>query len=146
MSSPISERSSTRESVVGRPCVLIVDDEASVRHALARYFDRRGWDVCEADGGDSAQRLLEPNAGRSFDLAICDLHMPRFSGFRLYHWLTSDRPDMVARLVFSTGDADEPDTARFLREARRPVLPKPFELGRARADHRPGLRRAAQAA
>jgi two-component system NtrC family sensor kinase len=64
----------------------------------------------------------------SFDVVICDLHMPRFSGFAFYRWLAAVRPDAADRLVFSSGDVESNETAEFLREVRRPVLPKPFDL------------------
>jgi len=131
MSSPRRERSShlsNRDTSFGRPCVLIVDDEIAIRLAIGRYFARQGWEVREAPDGEVAQRLLEPNAGESFDVVICDLHMPRFSGFAFYHWLASARPDAAARVVFSSGDVEAHDTAQFLQAVRRPVLPKPFEL------------------
>jgi DNA-binding response OmpR family regulator len=108
--------------------VLIVDDEVSIRVALGRYFARRGWDVAEAADGEAARSLLEPNAAASFDVVICDLHMPRFSGFAFYRWLAAVRPDAAERLVLSSGDVEAGETAEFLREVRRPVLPKPFDL------------------
>ena len=111
-----------------RPCVLIVDDEESVRGALMRYFARRGWDVCEAEDGEEARRMLEPNEGVEFDLVICDLRMPRLSGSDLYRWLTHSRPEAAERVVFSSGDIESVESAAFVKETRRPVLSKPFEL------------------
>jgi DNA-binding response OmpR family regulator len=128
MSSQRRERSSDRETSLARPCVLIVDDEISIRLAIGRYLARQGWEVCEAPDGDAARRLLEPNAGTSFDVVICDLHMPRFSGFAFYRWLAGARPDAAARVVFSSGDVESDETVRFLQDVRRPVLPKPFDL------------------
>jgi DNA-binding response OmpR family regulator len=114
--------------MASRPCVLLVDDELAIRLAVKRYFSRRGWDVCEAEDGESAPWLLEPNAGGSFDLVICDLRLPRFSGDDLYRWLSSSRPDAARRLVFSSGDVESPEAQQFLLTLGRPVLPKPFEL------------------
>ena len=110
------------------PCVLIVDDEVAIRSALKRYFTRRGWDVYEAENGDVARRLLEPNVGCSFDVVICDLLMPECSGFGFYRWLSCARPDLAARVVFTTGDPQSEDSAEFLATARRPILRKPFDL------------------
>jgi two-component system cell cycle sensor histidine kinase/response regulator CckA len=112
----------------GAPRVLLVDDERAVRVAMLRFLTRRGWSVCEAEDGESARALLDPAAGRSFDLVICDLNMPRLSGCELYRWLLQHRPDAAARFVFASGDLLSLESAEFLKEARRPVLPKPFEL------------------
>ena len=62
------------------------------------------------------------------DLVICDLRMPHGSGEELYRWLQQRRPELVGRVVFSSGDVLAPEAATFLAEVRRPVLPKPFEL------------------
>ena len=106
-----------------------MDDEISIRTAMRRYFARRGWKVSEAPDGATAQRLLDPSASNDFDVVLCDLRMPRFSGSDLYRWLGRHRPEMVDRLVFSSGDVRSPEAAIFLERAQRPVLPKPFDLG-----------------
>jgi DNA-binding NtrC family response regulator len=110
------------------PSVLLVDDESGVRGAMRRYFSRCGWNVCEAEDGATARGLLDPDVGHEFDLVICDLRMPHWSGSDLYRWLSNHRPDAVARLVVSSGDVESPESSAFLTEAQRPVLPKPFEL------------------
>lgn len=110
------------------PSVLVVDDELSIRTAMRRYFVRRGWRVSEAPDGVTAQRLLEPAARNEFDVVICDLRMPQFSGSDLYRWLERNRPEAVDRVVFSSGDVGSAEAAVFLEHAQRPVLPKPFDL------------------
>ena len=127
MSSPPIPSSSER-SAGPPPWVLLVDDEESVRAALRRFFSRRGWTVVEAADGESARSVLDPLSGRSFDLVICDLTMPRVSGRDLYRWLSRHRPDAIPRLVFSSGDVVSLDSSAFVVETGRPVLPKPFEL------------------
>jgi DNA-binding response OmpR family regulator len=127
---PGCQRSNDRRARASarRPRVLLIDDEIAIRAALTRFFTRRGWEVVEAPDGECARGLLAPNDPRPFDLVICDLRMPRFSGCDFYQWLRDARPDALAKLVFTTGDALAAQSADFLREARRPVLEKPFEL------------------
>lgn len=112
----------------GSPTVLLVDDEVAVRAAMRRFLERRGWSVTEVGDGESARALLDPVAGHVFDVVICDLQMPRLSGADLYRWLSTTRPDAALRFVFSTGDVMSRESTEFLRAARRPVLPKPFDL------------------
>lgn len=116
------------EAVSVAPCVLLVDDEATMRVALRRYFQRLGWTVREADCGECAERLLEEAGSERVDLVICDLRMPRGSGQAFYTWMCRARPCLVSRLVFTTGDVLSADAEGFLRAAGRPVLAKPFEL------------------
>ena len=141
------------------PRVLLVDDEAVIRHALRRFLQRQGWEVDEAaDGATALQRLLADGAdgaggadapggagaerggavdavppGAPHDLIICDLRMPGLSGMELHARLAAERPALLSRLLFTTGDATSPEAAAFLARAGVPVLVKPFELAELRA-------------
>jgi two-component system NtrC family sensor kinase len=54
--------------------------------------------------------------------------MPGMSGHEFYRRLQSDASPAIERLVFMTGDVLSPEASRFLKEAGRPVLSKPFTL------------------
>ena len=106
---------------------LIIDDEPTIRAALRRYFTRRGWAVEEAaDGKAGLQRIDE--AGDRLGVVISDLRMPGFSGIELHDRLAVERPDLLRRFVFSTGDVASPEAATFVQRTLCPVLQKPFEL------------------
>ncbi len=115
--------------------VLLVDDEPSIRLALRRFFAREGWEVEEADDGRAALDKLDvtPGSPIAFDLIICDLRMPGFSGIDLHEALSAARPELLERLVLATGDVVSPDAADFVRRTACPVLQKPFELAHLRA-------------
>jgi hypothetical protein len=49
-------------------------------------------------------------------------------GKRLYRWIVDKRPQLVKGVIFTTGDAINPDTRAFLDRVDRPFLPKPFTL------------------
>jgi PAS domain S-box-containing protein len=111
-----------------KPHVLLIDDETPIRNALRRFFERRGWVVEEApDGGRGLETLLSHDVGY-FDAMVCDLKMPGVSGMQLYATLATERPALLDRLIFATGDVASPDAAAFLLETRCPVLEKPYEL------------------
>src|SRR3712207_9452754 len=59
------------------PRILIVDDVADNRAVLARRFQRRGFDITEADGG---QRALELIRQQAFDAVLLDVMMPDIDG------------------------------------------------------------------
>jgi CheY-like chemotaxis protein len=112
---------------------LIVDDEHAVRLVLRRWLERRGWEVDDAGDGREALAMLEPSDVdrlRCYDLVICDLRMPRLNGPDLHRWIRENRPDVLANLVFSSGDVFQEEAARFLQENGCRVLEKPFELTR----------------
>ena len=111
-----------------KPHVLVIDDETAIRNALRRFFERRGWVVEEAsDGGKGLDALLARDP-EYFDAMVCDLKMPGVSGMQVYSTLARERPSLLKRLIFATGDVASADAAAFLQETRCPVLEKPYEL------------------
>ena len=105
--------------------VLIVEDEEGVRRPMARFLARRGAEVEEAaDGVDGLARL----SARAPDVILVDLRMPRMGGIELYARLEQERPDLVRRVLFLSGDVSqlaEPGNAPVPRER---LLVKPVEL------------------
>ena len=112
-------------AATGRLAVLVVDDEVTLREALLRFLQRRDIHVEGVADGWEAIRLLEQ---RAFDVIISDVRMPGMSGREFLERLRRDRPDLVARLVFSTGDAFTPETATLLKESGVPTVAKPFDF------------------
>lgn len=116
---------------------LLVDDEPVIREALRRWFERQGWTVDEAaDGHAALARLIPaPDAGAAvhYDVVVCDLRMPGLSGIELHDRLERERPELLPRLIFSTGDSVSTTAATFLARTARPVLQKPFALAQLRA-------------
>ncbi|MEP6833177.1 MAG: response regulator [Gemmatimonas sp.] len=113
------------------PRVLIIDDEPSIRFALRRWFERQGWVVDEANDGASAlEILLAPAADGSagYAVIVCDLRMPGMSGSQLHARLKTERPALIERLVFTTGDdVASPPVGAFVGSQKR-LLQKPFEF------------------
>src|SRR5713226_6880274 len=60
-----------------KPRLLVVDDVADNRSVLARRFERRNFDVVEAEGGARALELI--GAG-PFDAVLLDVMMPDVGG------------------------------------------------------------------
>ena len=57
--------------------ILVADDQQANRTVLCRILERAGHRVQQAGDGEQALNLLESDA---IDLAIVDMHMPRFTG------------------------------------------------------------------
>lgn len=115
-----------------RPSLLLIDDEPTIRSALSRYFTRRGWRVAEAENGSAALDLLNAATGGTerFDVIVSDLKMPGFSGIELHDRLALERPELLQRFIFSTGDVASDEAAEFVSRTRCMVLQKPFELSK----------------
>jgi PAS domain S-box-containing protein len=112
------------------PRVLIIDDEMAIRTALRRFFTRRNWEVDEAENGKTALTALlgENGTSKPYVVIISDLKMPGLSGIELHDRLLAVRPDLLSRVIFSTGDTASHEAAAFLARTRCRVLQKPFEL------------------
>ncbi|HEU0043627.1 ATP-binding protein [Sphingomonas sp.] len=103
---------------------LIVDDEEEIAASLADFLGVEGFECEIVVGGAAAQARLV--AGGLYDLVISDIRMPDIDGPALYSWITEHRPDLAKLTAFTTGDTLGSHAARFLADAARPVLEKPF--------------------
>ncbi|HTR77819.1 MAG TPA: PAS domain S-box protein [Gemmatimonadaceae bacterium] len=121
----VSEDAPATTPIGERLRILVVDDEASVRVALQRYFQSRGHDVeTTASGRDGLARLRDAK----FDAVVVDMRMPDLSGEQLYEELRARDPEHAARVVFTTGQMVEERVRNFLASTGRPYIPKPFEF------------------
>ncbi|MEE2638488.1 MAG: ATP-binding protein [Acidobacteriota bacterium] len=105
--------------------VLVVEDEPALAAAVADVLTDAGYLVTRAANGEEA---LEHLGGRSFDLVICDLKMPRLDGPAFYRILCDRHPSLARRTIFVTGDVAGTDAERFLVETGCRWLAKPFRL------------------
>lgn len=124
MQAPRAQASPERKRS-GSNVFLIVDDEPSIRRALARYLEREGHTADMA--GTGAEALARMNL-RSYDAILLDIRMPETAGGGVYERLLEDDPGQAARVVFATGDVESVSARAFLRDARRPYVSKPFML------------------
>jgi signal transduction histidine kinase/CheY-like chemotaxis protein len=107
-------------------CVLIVDDEESVRRLIVRGFEQRGHATVSAAGGREALTLLGENP--AIDALVTDLRMSGFSGFELIDRIAKLRPELLDRCVAITGDRAAPEVVKMLEHSRIPILEKPLEV------------------
>ena len=112
-------------AATGRISVLVLDDETALRNALLRFLARRGIDATGVgDGGEALAKLKH----RDYDVIVSDVRMPGMSGREFIAELRRARPELVARLIFSTGDSFAPDTAELIQSAGVPTVAKPFDF------------------
>ena len=102
------------------PIVFVVDDDVSVREALAPLLRTAGW---HAETFASAQDfLLRPPPAVPCCL-ILDVALPGLNGLDLQQQLAA-RPDMP--IVFITGHGDIPTSVRAIKAGAVEFLTKPF--------------------
>jgi CheY-like chemotaxis protein len=115
-----------------RLSVLVVEDEESVRRAMALLAKRLGHEVTTVGRFDEAtRRLAEP--GARYDALLLDVHLDEaHTGFDLFDLLRTEGRGREQRIVFTTGDSISTQTREALERADRPVLRKPFSLDELR--------------
>jgi len=67
-------------------------------------------------------------ADPGYDLVFCDLMMPELNGIDIYQVLRFNRPGYESKMVFMTGGAFTPATARFLQQVPNERIEKPFNV------------------
>jgi putative nucleotidyltransferase with HDIG domain len=112
-------------STEARRSVLVVDDEASVRHLMRRWLESRGYHVSVAAGADTALELL---AAAPTAVALCDLHMPGRDGLWLADQVRRKHPDTA--VILATGASDVGSAVDSVRQGVVDYLTKPFERDR----------------
>lgn len=85
--------------------ILVVDDEAAIISFLTRFLTSRGHAVVGARDGLHALRIAEQF---TFDVVVCDVHMPEMDGIELIRRMRALPTCTGTRFVLSSGDAPEP--------------------------------------
>jgi PAS domain S-box-containing protein len=102
---------------------LIVDDETEVGLILSEML---GTLDIRCDVVTTGEMAIERLKTRVYDVIISDVRLPGIDGPALYTWIAEHRPQLCARTAFVTGDTLGQASERFLAEAKRPLLEKPF--------------------
>jgi PAS domain S-box-containing protein len=102
---------------------LIVDDEMDVGLVLSEMLAAHGMRCSVVTSGEAAVECLKQ---QDYDLVVSDVRLPGIDGPALYAWIAQHRPHLCARTAFVTGDTLGQASERFLTDARRPLLEKPF--------------------
>jgi PAS domain S-box-containing protein len=119
------QASSTPPEVRGR--IMVVDDEAGIRKAIARMLGRKH-EVITASSGEEAQAILGKD--QAFDVLFFDVMMPSMTGVDLHAWLVPRNPALADRVVFFTGGAFTPKANEYLTRVGNQRFEKPFDTAR----------------
>ncbi|MCA1844515.1 MAG: response regulator transcription factor [Actinobacteria bacterium] len=115
--------------------ILVVEDDADLRTALARSLERESFVVDQAGDGPEALTILDE---RPPDLVVLDIELPTSSGLDVLARLrrTSDVP-----VIFVTGRSDELDRVLGLELGADDYIVKPFYAREVAARIKTVLRR-----
>jgi excisionase family DNA binding protein len=110
----------------GRPKVLVVDDEASIRDVLAEHLTTRAnpYEVLTAADGFEAGRLV---ATFRPDVVLLDLRMPGLDGFQICRTIKADPETSNTVVIAMTGFYSPETEARILECGAIRCFAKPVE-------------------
>jgi FixJ family two-component response regulator len=120
------------------PLVLVLDDDASIRKALARLLHAAGMRV---ETFASPAEFLEYRLPEVPSCLVLDVELPGIDGLELQRRLSQD--GFPLPIVFITGHGDIPMSVRAIKSGAVDFLPKPFHDEDLLAAVRQALERAA---
>jgi DNA-binding NtrC family response regulator len=103
--------------------LLLVEDEAPLRQAVAEHLADRGYLVEQADSGEAA---LERLAEFAFDIIITDLRLPGVDGSAVLEAAVERYPDIIAIVV--TGFGTVKDAVDAIKRGAWDFVSKPFQI------------------
>ena len=106
--------------------VLLIEDEPAVMSYIRAVLERSGYAVVCCESGAEGLRQLETG---DFLGVVSDMRTPGgVNGADVHAWITKNRPQLLPRLVFITGDIANEDTAATLQRTGVPCVEKPFRV------------------
>jgi DNA-binding response OmpR family regulator len=106
--------------------ILLVDDDAEILSAMLTVFVRRGYRVLTANDGNMGLALAERE---SPDLVVCDMMMPKKSGFLVLEKLKARR-DAGPKVIMITANEGARHRAYAEMLGADDYLRKPFEMAK----------------
>jgi DNA-binding NtrC family response regulator len=106
--------------------VLLIEDEPSIMALVSATLERNGYEVVCIESGAEALRLLEKG---QFLGVVSDMRTPGgVDGAQVHAWISTNRPDLIQKVVIITGDYANEETVTTLRKIGALYLEKPFRV------------------
>lgn len=118
-------------ALTGNGRVLVVDDEPSVRTIVRLILEKAGYEVLEAENGETAIEAL--NAGENrlvLDVVICDIRMPKINGVQAIEYFQREYPHVP--IVVLTAYPETKMAVSFVRSGVADYLIKPVDAQKLR--------------
>lgn len=125
-----TESSATNGALVPRHRLLIVDDISDNRTILARRFQRRGFDIVEADNGLAAIEMI---AQQDFDLVLLDIMMPGIDGIETLKRIRAEKSAATLPVIMVTAKSESSNIVDALELGANDYVTKPVDFAVALA-------------
>ena len=103
--------------------LLLVEDEAPLRQAIAEQLADRGYHVEQAESGEAAIARL---ADFAFDIIVTDLRLPGVDGSAVIEAAVARYPEIIAIVV--TGYGTVKDAVEAIKRGASDFVSKPFQI------------------
>ncbi len=117
---PSGER---RKTYQGTETILLVEDDASVRHLVENVLKSQGYNILAAADPEEATKVSSAHE-KTIDLLLTDLVMPKWNGRQLAEHLTFSRPTM--KVMFMSGYTGDAVLRHGVLNTGAAFLQKPF--------------------
>ncbi|MBI1911693.1 MAG: response regulator [Deltaproteobacteria bacterium] len=107
---------------IDRIKIMLVDDDDSVREAVAEILSRRGWDV---DAFDNAEKGVEALRNGFYDVVLADINMPGLSGMDFLQQAKENAPEVP--FIIITGYPSIDLAVEAMKIGAVDFLAKPFK-------------------
>ena len=106
--------------------LLVIEDESAVMSFLRAALERNGYHIVGATSGAEGLRLLEHG---NYMGVISDMRTPGgVTGADVHEWVRANRPELLHRILFITGDTVNQETMAILEKTGAPCIEKPFRV------------------
>ena len=107
--------------------LLLVEDEAPLRTAVAERLADHGYEVVQADSGEAA---LEALAEFAFDIVVTDLRLPGIDGTSVIEAAVERYPEIIG--IVMTGYGTVRDAVEVIKRGAADFVTKPFQFDELR--------------
>ena len=105
--------------------ILVIDDEKTIRDAMRDILEYEGYEVDEAKDG---QQGLDMVTTKSYDLALCDIKMPKLDGLELLH--KAKEAGVITQFVMVSAFGNVENAVEATKKGAFDFITKPPDLNR----------------
>jgi len=109
------------------PKILIIEDEAAIRRVLVKILseENESYQLEEAEDGQKGLDMIKKN---DYDLALCDIKMPKMDGVEVLQASRKIKPEIPFIMISGHGDLDT--AVNTMRLGAFDYISKPPDLNR----------------
>ena len=105
--------------------ILIIDDERSIRNALKEILEFEGFNVVDAEDGESGLSIMKQ---QSIDLVFCDIKMPKMDGVEVLEQILQYHECLPVVMISGHGTIET--AVEAIKKGAFDFIEKPLDLNR----------------